>query len=471
VRLGDPPGVRQIATAAAWYDSLTGDDKTRIVTTHKNALQAMKISGSWKVSGSNSPQANLFLSGFGELFSERRIKNRIQIVPNYMYFLVEMLHVWLKVLIIVLVRDASVQCGLIVALDTLEFIIFAIQQPYSDRWLSLDRMISKPVSIISFAVLSNADSDQAASFLMVLNMSMLYWMISMQLLRKSGLVWNFIWATLACIVLGCAMFPLLVQGKLTPAKMRNKETRQEVMVALKPHMIRMFKAGMALKRSVGSVNADGGTVTQSNTRSLATQNKHNVSTFGMLRKMNEDLGLAALKEEMKAKLEPIVVERGLPWKVIEAQIDLIDSADELQNAIEDPEEYLQKATFALGRDIVLAKVMDMLKPVCERRKIPWEPVKKLVSDIESLEDLQEIAADPGMLLKKVSSLGLEVAMAKACEVLQPLVAKRGIPWAPVSKLLDEVDSLGELESIASDPDAFLKKVSSIGLEVAMPNAL
>jgi hypothetical protein len=231
VRLGDPPGVRQIATAAAWYDSLTGDDKTRIVTTHKNALQAMKISGSWKVSGSNSPQANLFLSGFGELFSERRIKNRIQIVPNYMYFLVEMLHVWLKVLIIVLVRDASVQCGLIVALDTLEFIIFAIQQPYSDRWLSLDRMISKPVSIISFAVLSNADSDQAASFLMVLNMSMLYWMISMQLLRKSGLVWSFIWAMLACIVLGCPMFPLLVQGKLTPAKMRNKETRQEVSAA------------------------------------------------------------------------------------------------------------------------------------------------------------------------------------------------------------------------------------------------
>ena len=55
-----------------------------------------------------------------------------------------------KVLFLVLVRDATAQSALLITIDVLELFVFVIQMPFADRWLNLDLLVSKTVSVYSF---------------------------------------------------------------------------------------------------------------------------------------------------------------------------------------------------------------------------------------------------------------------------------------------------------------------------------
>ena len=77
------------------------------------------------------------------------------------------------------------------------------------------------------------------------NLFGLYWMISMQLLRNLHLAWRVLYASISTI-LCCEVFAsLCYKGKVTPAKVRRHESRQELIDVLKPHAIRVGKALLA----------------------------------------------------------------------------------------------------------------------------------------------------------------------------------------------------------------------------------
>lgn len=150
VKMGKPFGVRHAASAAAWYDSLTADDQKRILSTYKSAKDAAKKKGKW--SASSKREVVTFMGGFGELFGQRHGGHRYQLFPNYLYFVIEMVHVATKVLILSLPLNGNLQCGLVTAFDAVELIVFAIQQPFTDRYLNFDIMLVKAQSVCCFAL-------------------------------------------------------------------------------------------------------------------------------------------------------------------------------------------------------------------------------------------------------------------------------------------------------------------------------
>ena len=150
VKMGKPFGVRHAASAAAWYDSLTADDQERIVSTYKSAKDAAKKKGKW--SASSKREVVTFMGGFGELFGQRHGGHRYQLFPNYLYFVIEMVHIATRVLVLSLPLDGDAQCWIVTTLDAVELVVFTIQQPFTDRYLNLDIMLVKAQGIVNFVL-------------------------------------------------------------------------------------------------------------------------------------------------------------------------------------------------------------------------------------------------------------------------------------------------------------------------------
>ena len=112
--------------------------------------------------------------------------------------------------------------------------------------------------------------------------------------------------------------------------------------------------GMLRRRSTGVLR-----------RSKSSQ-KFNMQT------LVKDAGGEALRQKIKAKIKPMCEKRGLPWIAVEGVVDEIDTQEELEIALEDLDGFLEDVAMRFGRDVVLAKAAEKLKPTLERRGIPWE---------------------------------------------------------------------------------------------------
>merc|ERR1719409_2629985 len=83
--------------------------------------------------------------------------------------------------------------------------------------------------------------------------------------------------------------------------------------------------------------------------------------------------------------------------------------------------------------------------------------------VDSVEELQEALADPpGFLEKLATELGPEVAkkivIAQLKPVLEPHLKKRGLTFEDVRPAIEMVDSVEELQAGLADPAGFLEKL-------------
>ena len=320
----------------------------------------------------------------------------------------------------------------------------------------------------------------------------------MQLLRNLHLAWRVLYASISTI-LCCEVFAsLCYKGKVTPAKVRRHESRQELIDVLKPHAIRVGKALLALKKARSAADDTGNeegedaeeeqdeeAVNEQDEEAVNEQDEEAANeqdeeaaneqdeeadedaSMLMIKQMGEDAGLEALKAKLMTKVKPTVEARGLPWGAVEGQIEEIDSIAEVKAAINDPEAFLKRAVFALGRDVLLEKLKKKLQPMVESRGLPWPIVEELLENIDSQEEVESMAEDPEAFLRMVADGGIQLMVFKVGTMLRPMVERRGLPWALLETLILELDTIEKLEAVAADPEALLAKAKALAFAAVM----
>ena len=481
------------AAALGWYESLTDDQKKRLAKAAKMTNVAVKKRGHWKVQNRKVPReevqkATQFIGGYGELFQDKNQGDRCVLFPNHLYFVVDLLLTTLKVIFVVGVTDPNVQMALIILVDTLGLIIFVIQRPLTDYYLCFDLALSKFINLLSFCVLTQLEdpdysqeegmlhteagrangegtheegmhpvfreNNRLVAIVMDANMIVLYWMIAMQLIRQIMIAVRAIFATLAFVSCCGGCVGLTAKGKITPKKLLDSESRTEVIDVLKPETMKVMKAGMALKRAVSSVGDD----------SDGEEEEEGMAAIGMLSAIGQGAAGAGLKEKLKEQMKPMVEQAGMPWVAVERLIDEVDSQEELEAAMADPHQFLQNAALALALDVAVHKLKQKLKPITDKRQLPWAVVEAQIDALDSVEELEAALEDVDVFLLKVADAAVIAMVELLKQKLKPVCEARGLPWEVVEPPIDELDTLQELQQALSDGEAFLDKV----LETAVP---
>eukprot|EP01045_Picozoa_sp_COSAG04_P011113 COSAG04_NODE_707_length_10916_cov_5.167052_2_plen_767_part_00 len=186
--------------------------------------------------------------------------------------------------------------------------------------------------------------------------------------------------------------------------------------------------------------------------------------------------LAAAK--LRPALEPKLIKRGLEWADAMPAMELIDSIEELEAAVDNPDAFvasLLSAVGPVGKKVALAKLRPLLEPKLAKRDMEWEDAVPAVEAMADVDRLQQAMEDPEAftreLLATVGPVGKKIAAAKLRPSLEPKLIKRNLQWADVLPALELIDTIAELEAAVDDPDAFvaslLSAVGPVGKRVAL----
>ena len=164
-RTGLPPGERLPSSVkvlrlrssvkvleASAADSAFDSDSASDIKTSNRCFCSSVLTGLFKsqwvsyVSNTKSKEevaeASAFLYGYGELFkySQGGVASCSNcVIPNYLFFVIEMAHTVLKAIVLVTLTDAGTQSALIVCIECIFFLLFVIQRPFADTacWITL----------------------------------------------------------------------------------------------------------------------------------------------------------------------------------------------------------------------------------------------------------------------------------------------------------------------------------------------
>ena len=144
----------------------------------------------------------------------------------------------------------------------------------------------------------------------------------------------------------------------------------------------------------------------------------------------------------------------------------MDSIDELQAAVEEPESFLRSVAGAAGpaaKKMAIGKLRSKLEPIVTQQGLAWEDAVPALDLVDSVEELQAAIGDPEGFMQSVMGAAGPAAkkllIAKLRPVLLPLLPKRGLKWGDVEMAMEMVSSVDDLEKAAADPAAFLKQFS------------
>ena len=139
--------------------------------------------------------------------------------------------------------------------------------------------------------------------------------------------------------------------------------------------------------------------------------------------------------------------------------------EELQEAIESPEAFMQKllsATTAAGKAFTIARLRPRLEnAVMDATGLAWEGIVPVLENIDSIEGYQAALDGPGAflesLLSAASPFATQMAVAQAEAQLRPLVEAGGVAWEQAVIVLGGFD-LEELRQGVVDPGALASRV-------------
>lgn len=182
---------------------------------------------------------------------------------------------------------------------------------------------------------------------------------------------------------------------------------------------------------------------------------------------------------LKRVLLPRLKSVGLTWDDVKPALELIDTAEEMREAISNPEEFLQKLTSAASKPakrIALQQLRKLLVPLLEKRGLTWQDVLPVLEKMDTIEELRDAIERPMAFLERLAraaapaakQLGRRVLIDKArVEALRTLKAsmtakkmlsKAGLTFEDLQPALELVDTIEELKEAVADPDKFLRKL-------------
>merc|ERR1719326_1577720 len=143
--------------------------------------------------------------------------------------------------------------------------------------------------------------------------------------------------------------------------------------------------------------------------------------------------------------------------------------EELQEAAADPAAFFEKLATEVGgpaaKKMLIAKLKPRAKPCLKRQGLTFEDVLPALEMIDSMEELQEAAADPAAFFEKLATevggpAAKKMLIAKLKRVATPYLEKQGLTFEDVLPALEMVDSPEELQEAFWDPEAFFEKLAT-----------
>ena len=93
------------------------------------------------------------------------------------------------------------------------------------------------------------------------------------------------------------------------------------------------------------------------------------------------------------------------WADALPALELVDSLEEIQAALDDPDAFLQSLMAAAGpaaKAMLTAKLRGVLMPIVARRGLVWEDIALQMEMMSSMEDLEQAMADPEAFLAQLA---------------------------------------------------------------------
>eukprot|EP01048_Picozoa_sp_COSAG05_P014158 COSAG05_NODE_1577_length_4502_cov_3.764706_4_plen_358_part_01 len=163
------------------------------------------------------------------------------------------------------------------------------------------------------------------------------------------------------------------------------------------------------------------------------------------------IGKQILIEKLIQALEPKLQQEGLSTDDASQAFQLVETLDSLRDAIHDPEAFLKRlmeAGGAAGKKLALAKLRPKLEPKLEVHGLTYDDVLPALELIDTVEELEEAVRDPEALLKRLmeagGAAGKKLALAKLRPKLEPKLEVHGLTYDDVLPALELIDTVEEL---------------------------
>lgn len=176
--------------------------------------------------------------------------------------------------------------------------------------------------------------------------------------------------------------------------------------------------------------------------------------------------------KLRPKLEPVIKQAGLLWSEVVDVLLLVDTLEELQAAMGNPEGFLQQLAVTMSsaaRRLIIAKLRPLLEARLQRLDVEWRDVQPAL-EMLTLVELQKALADPQAWLKDAANAvglaGKRLLIAFLRPRLEPSLRRRGLHWEDVLAALELIDSVQELQRCFDDPESFLESVVQLGGDAA-----
>ena len=109
--------------------------------------------------------------------------------------------------------------------------------------------------------------------------------------------------------------------------------------------------------------------------------------------------------KLRPRLEPVAKKHGVAWEDLLPVLQAVDSVEELQAAAEDPEGFLLRiadAATPAAKALAIAKLRPKLEPLAKKRGLTWEDLLPVLELVDSVEELQAAVNDPEAFLLRMA---------------------------------------------------------------------
>ena len=95
--------------------------------------------------------------------------------------------------------------------------------------------------------------------------------------------------------------------------------------------------------------------------------------------------------------------------------------------------------------------------------LAWQDVTPALELIDSIDELRDAVVHPNAFVRRLGEVSKPAALRLIIEQLEPVLTKRlermGVTWNEVLPAIELVDSIDELRRALEEPDAFLRALA------------
>jgi hypothetical protein len=186
---------------------------------------------------------------------------------------------------------------------------------------------------------------------------------------------------------------------------------------------------------------------------------------------------------LKPKLEPHLKKQGLEWADVAPMLEQLCSIEEVQGAIPDPVQLLRKlakASAPAAKQLAIMRLKPKLELYLKKQGLDWSAVMPVLQELDSTGELGCAIAHQELLQREQLLRDLATASVLAAKKLaivhlkpklEPYLKKQGLAWADVVPMLEQLDSIEEVEGAVAGSEQLLCDLAKASAPAAKKAAI